>query len=91
MLTLTVTVCTAQEQFQVKFWKLRQAEYSPYLLQCSPLRVRRTPDAGSSLKVWLNQQPCMRVTYSDIASNTRHAPSPERVDTAEVSGHQCRC
>jgi len=41
-LTLTVRVAFAQEQFQVRFWKLRQAEYSPYLLQCSPLRVRRT-------------------------------------------------
>ena len=37
--------CTAQEQFQVRFWKLRQVEYSPYLLQCSPLRVSHTPAA----------------------------------------------
>ena len=26
----------------MRFWKLRQAEYSPYTLQCSPLRVSCT-------------------------------------------------
>ena len=36
-----LAACAVQEQFQVRFWKLRQAEYSPYTLQCSPLRVSR--------------------------------------------------
>ena len=32
---------TLQEQFQIQFWKTRQAEYEPYLLQYSPIRVRQ--------------------------------------------------
>jgi hypothetical protein len=31
----------AQDRFQSQFWKLRQAEYEPYTLQRSPLRVRQ--------------------------------------------------
>jgi hypothetical protein len=30
-----------QDEFQVKFWKLRQAEYSPYTLQYSPIVIRQ--------------------------------------------------
>ena len=30
-----------QDDFQAKFWKLRQSQYEPYLLQYSPLRVRQ--------------------------------------------------
>ncbi len=40
--SLSGCACAVQEQFQVRFWKLRQAEYSPYTLQCSPLRVSRS-------------------------------------------------
>jgi len=29
------------DEFQVKFWKLRQAEYSPYTLQYSPIIIRQ--------------------------------------------------
>ena len=35
----------------MRFWKLRQAEYSPYLLQCSPLRVRHVPDNSETTLV----------------------------------------
>ncbi|KAL3147223.1 hypothetical protein ABBQ32_002719 [Trebouxia sp. C0010 RCD-2024] len=31
----------AMDQFQIQFWKTRQAEYEPYLLQYSPIRVRQ--------------------------------------------------
>lgn len=29
----------AQDQFEIRFWKLRQAEYGSYTLQCSPIKV----------------------------------------------------
>lgn len=34
-----------QDQFQIQFWKTRQAEYEPYLLQYSPIRVRQASPA----------------------------------------------
>ena len=38
----------------MRFWKLRQAEYSPYTLQCSPLRVSR-----ASPTQWPGSQPAL--------------------------------
>ena len=32
---------SSQDRFQAAFWKLRQAEYEPYLLQRSPLRTKQ--------------------------------------------------
>ncbi len=37
----TKLACSLQDQFQIQFWKTRQAEYEPYLLQYSPIRVRQ--------------------------------------------------
>lgn len=30
-----------QDEFQVRFWKLRQSEYEAYTLQCSPAVIRQ--------------------------------------------------
>ena len=32
---------SVQDRFQAQFWKLRQAEYEPYLLQRAPLTVKQ--------------------------------------------------
>jgi len=40
-----------QDQFQIQFWKTRQAEYEPYLLQYSPIRVRQVYLRAASLLV----------------------------------------
>ena len=40
-----------QDQFQIQFWKTRQAEYEPYLLQYSPIRVRQVCLCAASLLV----------------------------------------
>lgn len=40
-----------QDQFQIQFWKTRQAEYEPYLLQYSPIRVRQVYLHAASLFV----------------------------------------
>ena len=35
-----------QDEFQVRFWKLRQSEYEAYTLQCSPAVVRQVLDTS---------------------------------------------
>ena len=32
---------TPMDQFQIKFWKLRQAEWEPYTLQYAPLKIEQ--------------------------------------------------
>lgn len=40
-----------QNEFQKKFWKLRQAEWEPYTLLYSPLRITQG-EQGGSIAVW---------------------------------------
>ena len=45
----------AQDQFEIRFWKLRQAEYGSYTLQCSPIKVclQRCGALGTETRVKL--------------------------------------
>jgi hypothetical protein len=54
-----------QDRFQAQFWKLRQAEYEPYLLQRSPLRVKQVQASGLPHSTACPaQQHCMSVLLS---------------------------
>lgn len=44
--------CPVQNEFQKKFWKLRQAEWEPYTLLHSPLRI--TQGEGYTLMLWMH-------------------------------------
>lgn len=40
-LPIQIAFLDLQDRFQASFWKLRQSEYEPYLLQRSPLRTKQ--------------------------------------------------
>ena len=44
-------VLLSQDRFQASFWKLRQSEYEPYLLQRSPLRTKQVGTFLASLSL----------------------------------------
>lgn len=41
-----------QDRFQASFWKLRQSEYEPYLLQRAPLRTKQVGPFSFDLYTW---------------------------------------